>query len=155
MTVILQEVLREFPLAAFACQCGCDRIKLSKRLALAFVRMCKRWNVDPGDVEILSGYRCELHNRKEGGSPRSRHPFGEGIDWRIRGLDLATMYQMAQDEPEFARGGIGLYADGATGPFLHTDVRPYVHRWGRVANTYTKGEEGATKAIEEALRLYD
>jgi uncharacterized protein YcbK (DUF882 family) len=106
---------------------------------------CKHCGVCVVDAKLLSGletlrtlagkavivhdaYRCPEHNAAVGGAPRSSHPNGQAADVHIAGLSIRQMYQLALGVPEFAAGGIGIYAEG----FIHVDVRGYVARWARM-----------------------
>lgn len=71
-----------------------------------------------------SGCRCQAHNRRVGGSNRSRHLKGAAADcW---GPPVEDLYQAALRVPQFLNGGIGRYDRGQ---FVHVDVRGYTARW--------------------------
>ena len=73
---------------------------------------------------INSGFRCEKHNRKVGGSPRSRHPLGQAVDIHavssrdrfvilqallVAGLVSFSIAKTYIHVDSFGEGWIGLY----------------------------------------------
>ena len=68
---------------------------------------------------ITSGFRCEEHNRRVGGSDDSMHLEGRALDSVINGVTLRQRYNYYQSRwPN--RYGIGVYpADN----MLHLDTR--------------------------------
>lgn len=74
-------------------------------------------------VKINSGARCEKHNAKEGGSPKSRHLYGQAADIVVENVMAIKVYTYLDSKyPD--RYGIGLYPNR-----VHIDVRPARARW--------------------------
>lgn len=44
------------------------------------------------EVQITSGYRCDLHNQAQGGFPRSRHMQKQAVDCHIEGVTHEEFY---------------------------------------------------------------
>lgn len=79
-----------------------------------------------GPFKIDSGYRCEAHNKEVGGVNNSQHLLGKAADCRsLRSYNGNLMARYAEEVPEFANGGIGIYPH-----FAHCDVRKGRARWG-------------------------
>jgi uncharacterized protein YcbK (DUF882 family) len=71
-----------------------------------------------GPIKISSGYRCEKHNKRVGGSPKSRHLVGDATDI-ITNYNPAELVKLCQ---QFT--GLGLYDT-----FIHLDSRATKARW--------------------------
>ncbi len=92
-------------------------------------------------VNVNSGYRTPLHNRRV---PRaasdSRHQYGDAADLaidvdgdgRVTYLDVLAVARAVEwverDHPGLA-GGLGLYGNRGTTPYVHIDVRGTTKRW--------------------------
>jgi uncharacterized protein YcbK (DUF882 family) len=92
-------------------------------------------------VSVHSGFRTPLHNRRV---PRaandSRHQYGDAADLaidvdgdgRVTYLDVLAVARAVErverDHPELA-GGLGLYGNRGTAPYVHIDVRGQIKRW--------------------------
>jgi uncharacterized protein YcbK (DUF882 family) len=92
-------------------------------------------------VNVNSGYRTPLHNRRV---PRaasdSRHQYGDAADLAIdvdqNGkvsyfdvLAVARAVELVErDHPELV-GGLGIYGNHGTSPYVHIDVRGQRKRW--------------------------
>lgn len=65
-------------------------------------------------IQIVSGYRCPVHNKEIGGATDSQHMYASAADIPagLAKLDVAK-----------ACGFTGIGTDGATGWVLHVDVR--------------------------------
>lgn len=74
-------------------------------------------------VVIMSGYRCESHNERVGGAPRSKHKLGIASDIIVSGVSPSEVYKYL-DEKYNNRYGVGSYNH-----FTHVDVRPHKARW--------------------------
>ena len=128
-----QEAFDIFPWADFACPC-CGMVGVSSRLIDAYYELTRR--IYENRIVLHSGYRCEAHNRAVGGSPRSRHTFGQAMDFHIMDLSLRDMYEVVCCVPLFK--GIGAYREW-NNPGLHCDVRQQRIRWEQVNGIYRKG----------------
>lgn len=80
------------------------------------------------EITIDSGYRCAAHNAAVGGAPQSYHTSGMAADISAPPKAPLEMYLIAEQIPDFAQGGIGLYPAN----FIHVDVRSNRARWYRV-----------------------
>lgn len=101
-----------FMLREFQCRC-CGRVMLSARL----VELLEALREAAGRPLVLtSGYRCEAHNARVGGAPRSRHMSG-------RAVDIATPQPLQAAEAQAARelGFTEVIAGGARG-YLHVAI---------------------------------
>ncbi len=94
-------------------------------------------------LHILSGYRCEAHNKEIGGEKNSQHCLGKAVDVRLpAGMFLKEFYNVANKLQRF--GGIGVYPAGAgqVRGFLHLDVREKVAKWSRINGKYLPVQDG-------------
>lgn len=126
-----------FPFPAFMCQCArteCDRLVVDLDFAEALAVLIAQ--VGRENMEFLSGYRCEHHNRNVGGAKNSEHIKGNAGDFRILGVAIEDAVDIVAQIPTFRDGGLGVYWDGLKGPFLHADARGYRARWQRVNGVY-------------------
>jgi uncharacterized protein YcbK (DUF882 family) len=92
-------------------------------------------------VDVHSGFRTPLYNRRV---PRaasdSRHQYGDAIDLaldadmdgRVSFFDMLAVSRAVEaverDHPELV-GGMGLYGNRGTAPYVHIDVRGERKRW--------------------------
>ncbi|MBI1809277.1 MAG: DUF882 domain-containing protein, partial [Gemmatimonadetes bacterium] len=92
-------------------------------------------------INVNSGFRTPLHNRRV---PRaasdSRHQYGDAADLaidvdedgRVTYLDVLAVARAVEwverDHPDLA-GGLGLYGNRGTAPYVHIDVRGQSKRW--------------------------
>ena len=71
-------------------------------------------------LDINSGFRCLVHNKREGGSDNSQHTLGTAADVSVpEGLTAIELAAIAETIPHFRSGGIGIYDT-----FVHLDTRP-------------------------------
>jgi uncharacterized protein YcbK (DUF882 family) len=92
-------------------------------------------------MKVSSGFRTPLHNKRV---PRaasdSRHQYGDAADLaidvdgdgRVTYLDVLAVARAVElterDHPELV-GGLGLYGNRGTSPYVHIDVRGVRKRW--------------------------
>lgn len=92
-------------------------------------------------VDVHSGFRTPLHNRRV---PRaasdSRHQYGDAVDLaldadqdgRVSYFDILALSRavdlVERDYPELV-GGMGVYGNRGTAPYVHIDVRGERKRW--------------------------
>lgn len=75
-------------------------------------------------VSIVSGYRCEKHNKNVGGAKHSQHCLGTAADIKVEGMDADDVQHFLVKHFNNQIGGIGCY-----GTFTHVDVRDGHTRW--------------------------
>jgi len=129
-----REIGPAFDLGLWACHCGCKGHEVwPARLELVYdrVRTIQRVLREQGytkvTLELLSGYRCQAHNRKVGGARNSKHMLGQAADLRPVGCSVVALCVAARVVRGEQGGGIGLYAR-----FVHVDVRKAkANWWGR------------------------
>lgn len=102
----------------FACRCGCGEKDVSPDLVLLLEAVREHFNAP---IHVLSGRRCESHNRAVGGAKHSQHLLGTAADIVIRGVSPDDVF--AYLDP-IHRGGLGKYSS-----FTHLDVRGSKARW--------------------------
>lgn len=74
---------------------------------------------------MLSGYRTEEHNKKEGGAKGSYHTLGWAVDIKIPGVSVTQLYNYAAKISKSKDiGGVGHYRS-----FIHIDVRGKYSPW--------------------------
>ena len=71
-------------------------------------------------IQILSGYRCQKHNREIKGYPKSPHIGGLAADIYVGAFDYKKLAKLAE-KVKFKR--IGLYPFSKS-KFVHVDVQP-------------------------------
>ena len=75
-----------FKKAEFKCLCGkCNGY--GDGIASSLVKTLQNLRDKYGAVKITSGYRCESHNKKVGGSANSKHMKGQAADFYIDGFN--------------------------------------------------------------------
>lgn len=111
------EGIRFFTPSEFACKCGGLCSGYPARMDTTVVKIADRARVHfgaPGTV--VSGLRCEIHNRNVGGVANSRHLRGKAIDLRIRGISARQLLDYLEGEPEVR------YAYAINETNVHLDV---------------------------------
>lgn len=108
------------------------------------------WGIPAHALRPISGYRSHVHNRAEGGAARSRHRYGDALDFivdadadgRMDDLDgdadsdgddlwrVALLVEDLQAGNPSWRGGCGLYLSDTTVGSVHIDTRGHRARWG-------------------------
>lgn len=111
---------QHFDRSEFACQCGCGYDTADYELVGILERLRSHWGQP---IKINSGCRCEQHNKKIGGSPRSQHRLGRAADIVVKGKNPHQVYRQLEEwYPN--RYGIGSY-----NTFTHVDTRGKRARW--------------------------
>jgi uncharacterized protein YcbK (DUF882 family) len=95
---------------SFKCKCGCGELKIDSRLVCLIERISRLNSVD---ITILSGYRCESHNKTVGGVANSTHVKGLACDFTC--MNLKSVASSLNDH----EGGFKYYADKN---FIHIDI---------------------------------
>ena len=116
----MDQVSEHFRRREFACQCGCGFSAVDVELLHVLETVRQKFR---RQVVVLSGCRCEQHNRDIGGAPHSLHLFGIAADISIAGISPRRVQEFLQDKfPD--RYGLGSY-----GTWTHIDVRKQRARW--------------------------
>ena len=113
------DIAIHFNRAEFACKCGCgfdtvdvDLIEYLEEVRLQFY----------APVTILSGCRCEKHNKDVGGAANSQHTKGRAADFVVEGVSPWDVQEFCEDELE-------VRALGRYDTFTHIDSRRGYARW--------------------------
>ena len=109
--------IQYFAPAEFACKCGTYCAGYPAQMDTRVVKIADRARAHfaaPG--EVVSGLRCEIHNRNVGGVANSRHLRGKAIDLRIRGVSASRLLDYLESEPEVR------YAYAINDTNVHLDV---------------------------------
>lgn len=133
-----EQISKHFHGDEFACPC-CGVIKIDLHLIDALEILRESINCP---LRILSGYRCDKHNRAVGGELNSQHTLGRAADVLSPARSLEDFYKYCCSVIGF--NGIGVYpSDGFQhSSFLHLDVRDTYARWARVHGKYVDVQEG-------------
>jgi hypothetical protein len=93
-------------------------------------------------VTVASGYRSPAHNKAINGATNSQHMQGTAADIKIRGVTVLDLAMLCEGILKFLKipGGIGIYGSqtgdtGASGNWVHIDVRATRARWEKTATT--------------------
>lgn len=110
-----------------ACQCHCGFKALDQVLVDKFYTLQE--NI-PAYIEVSSGLRCSSNNCNAGGSPTSKHLFGEALDVypSFTGKVNIEDYQIFLTNAYTLFNGIGYYNYNAV-PFFHIDIRSKKTYW--------------------------
>lgn len=112
------DVTHNFSWHEFNCKCcGFNNIDIRAIHRLQVVR-----DIVEVPVIILSGCRCETHNKEVGGAPESYHRQGLAIDWTVENEEKLCLVALTLRRWS---GGFHYYAERK---FIHTDIGP-VRRW--------------------------
>jgi len=86
-------------------------------LLMQILDRARRWSGHP--IQVISGLRCETHNRNEKGHVRSQHMFGEAVDVYFYGKTPAAALAWLQSQPDVR------YAYQIAGSSnIHFDIQP-------------------------------
>ena len=124
MTEALAHGTKNFKVSEFACKCGrfdCPHYGIKQELIDALQKLRDYAGVA---IFVNSGYRCPKRNKAVGGSKGSMHMKGLAADIWCEELTPEELKKFAEEIPEFANGGIGIYDWG-----IHVDVRGRRARW--------------------------
>ena len=111
MNVYKEYITKNFKTAEFACP-GCDAVKMD----IYFVKTLQLLRDEYGSpMRINSGFRCEKHNKKVGGSDSSSHLWGMASDISV--TDSILRYRMIQCAQKIGIERIGIRRD-----FIHFDT---------------------------------
>lgn len=103
-----------FGVGEFACKCNCcSQVLVDDVLVERLQQIRDHFGTA---VNINSGYRCEAHNAKVGGSKTSHHMKGMAADIRVVGVKPAEVAKYAES---VGIRRIGLYEGNTEGNFVH------------------------------------
>ena len=89
-----KQLSSNFRVREFRCKCGkCQTILVDDALVTILQRVRDHFGVS---VNVNSGYRCEVHNEKVGGSQTSHHMRGMAADIRVKGVTPAEVAKYAE-----------------------------------------------------------
>ena len=121
------DLTRNFSRSEFICKCG-KWCRGDEETTLRLARELQKFRDKIGQIDIISGFRCEAHNRSVGGVSSSRHTSpGDAADLAVQvPLWLAVWTLERLGWP----GGVGV-GEWAKKPFtshapykLHVDLGP-------------------------------
>jgi uncharacterized protein YcbK (DUF882 family) len=117
---MLPKIVRDFTEEELCCPC-CKRCDISPVLLTKLQTLRdEMWHSLP----INSGFRCESHNKKIGGSPTSKHLIGKAIDISTAGLNGSQKHRIMKIAGTLGFRGIGVYPT-----FFHLDIREVQNFW--------------------------
>ena len=105
----------------FKCKCGgkyCDGYPHT--IQPLIVRICdraRRWSGHP--ITVVSGLRCETHNRNEKGVANSQHKYGEAADLYFSGVGPNAALAWLQSQPDVR---YAYRIEGSNN--IHFDIQP-------------------------------
>ncbi len=121
---LMGNLSKNFSRWEFECKCNCVFNSVDPRLVEAL--QCLR-DLLGVPININSACRCEVYNRKKGGKKDSQHLMGRAADIWCKGIKPRKIAEIAEQIPEFRKGGIGIYRT-----FVHIDARINgPARWGK------------------------
>lgn len=106
----------------FMCHCGCGEKHINPKL----IELLERIRASFGkSIKIVSGRRCEKHNKECGGKPHSQHLLGNAADIQIDGMLPVAVQEYLMKHFDDDCKGLGRYKT-----FTHIDVRDgKIARW--------------------------
>lgn len=105
----------------FSCKCGCGFSTVDVKL-IEILESVRSQFKKP--VKINSGCRCHDHNKKVGGTPKSKHMEGIAADIVVKGVSPIDVHKFLIDYVGGNYAGIGRYET-----FVHIDARENPARW--------------------------
>lgn len=120
-----------FKESEFKCKCGkCELPPKMPPDALIDI-LCEIREHFNAPLIIRSGYRCKAHNAKVGGAPLSRHTFGDGVDFTIKGVKTKEVYAFCEKLPQADKIGLAIKhnPNSEFQGFVHLDTRGKKARW--------------------------
>lgn len=107
--------------------CKCKRTSCKKGYyPLAIVDLIKALqelrDIIACPIKIVSGYRCEAHNKKVGGAPESYHVKGMAVDIEIPKIGKEKLLEAVKKVKRIK--GIGIYPT-----WIHLDIRAKKANW--------------------------
>ena len=119
-----------FKESEFKCKCGKCSLPAGSppdELVDTLVKVREHFNAA---IRINSGYRCKTHNAKVGGAPKSRHTFGDAVDFVVENVPTKEVYEFCESLANADKLGLAIKhnANKFKG-FVHLDTRGFKARW--------------------------
>jgi len=109
------------------CRCGCPTPpNVATNLGYLAVHLERLRALHGGPLHVDDAYRCPTQNARVGGVAKSQHLQGKAADVSAEGIGVHALAELAEQEPAFHAGGIGVYASE---DFVHMDYRIGQARW--------------------------
>lgn len=138
---------KNFVVKEFACKDGSDTVLIDSALVDILQKIRNHFGVS---ININSGYRTISHNKKVGGSPKSKHLEGKAADIVVAGVKPLEVCKYAES---IDVKGIGRYNS-----FVHVDSRSVKAFWdSRNGSEKAVASFGGNKYVvpERVLRYGD
>jgi zinc D-Ala-D-Ala carboxypeptidase len=120
---MLDMITPNFSRAEMQCKCGCGLSHMDDE----FMRMLQLLRDKLGPLPITSGARCEEHNKREGGYPKSAHLQSKAADIRIYGPRALALVEEAR---RIGFSGVGISQKGDHAKrFIHLDTLSRAAIW--------------------------
>lgn len=108
------QMSKNFKWWEWLCGCGeCQDQPLHEQMMPLLEALRERCN--GASININSGYRCPVHNKKVGGASRSQHMSGNAADINVKGYTPTEVAKIADD---LGFTGIKIYSS-----WVHVDLR--------------------------------
>ena len=119
------DVSEHFSRKEFKCKCGSDGC-YADAIDTELLNVLEGVRYHFGTpVWIMSGHRCDDHNKAVGGAKNSRHRYGMAADIKVDGSSPEEVYVFLTTKyPD--KYGIGLYDR-----WVHIDIRADKARWSK------------------------
>jgi uncharacterized protein YcbK (DUF882 family) len=111
------------------CRCGCGEFVFDARIWL----FLKRLEDEKIDFRVSSGYRCKKHNSSKlvGGSPNSKHIYGEAVDIHFKRSDKQLLGRILEIVDDFQLRSLinyswGIHVDTGYEPVFCYDISKYI-----------------------------
>lgn len=139
-----KQITKNFNEREFACKgkncCG-GEVKTDYELVYELQKLRDFIAAETGKehpIIVTSGYRCPIHNKREGGGSKSAHLLGKAIDSFCQGLTLAQYWLFTE---EAVRTGVCNFSGKGSypqedPPVIHVDPMPRYSRWVRRDGKY-------------------
>jgi len=105
------------------CKCSCGFDTMDHELKKVYLDLEERFTPM---LDVISGCRCIEHNELVGGSPKSKHLWGQAMD-----LGTTTAAQNEQLWHYLCWKHSGTYGIGIYNGSVHIDVRKQQARWDK------------------------
>lgn len=100
------------------CPCGCG-MRVVPKLVVTLEALRELCGFP---LKINSGARCEVHNKKIGGRPKSKHLKGIAADIAIKDAKQGRVIIHHAEK-------LGFMGIGTANTFIHVDLRNYIATW--------------------------